>query len=97
MQSTLQTVQGGASSSEETSEKIASIRVNMDAVMAKMNEIALATREQLSATTAMAQSAERITTQMQGSDEDLKQAAAAVGELDQLASGLQQMFGRFKL
>jgi len=97
MQSTLQTVQGGAASSEQTADKIATIRTNMDTVMSKMDEIALATHEQLAATTAMAQSAERITTQMQGSDDDLKQAAAAVGQLNQLASGLQQMFGRFKL
>ena len=97
MQSTLRTVQSGASASGQTAEKIAVIRVNMDGVMAKMNEIASSTREQLSATTAMANSAEKITSQMQGSDRDLQSATDAVRQLNELSQGLRQMFSNFKL
>ncbi|WP_133683657.1 methyl-accepting chemotaxis protein [Paludibacterium purpuratum] len=97
MHRTLQTVQTGAGASGETAGKIASIRENMDAVVNKMEEIALSTREQLAATTAMAQSAERITGQMQGSDEALHQASAAVHQLNELAQNLEKMFSNFKL
>jgi methyl-accepting chemotaxis protein len=97
MQSTLKTVQGGAGASEHTAEKIGRIRENMDAVMSRMNEIALSTREQLAATTSMAQSAEKITNQMQSSDVTLQHASAEVRKLNELAEGLQKTFRQFKL
>ena len=97
MQTTLLTVQSGASASEQTASKITQIRENMDGVMSKMDEIALSTREQLAATTSMAQSAEKITNQMQGSDSALQQASAAVRQLNDLAQGLQKKFSHFKL
>jgi methyl-accepting chemotaxis protein len=97
MTGTLQTVRAGASSSDDTAGKMAVIEENMSVVISKMEDIALSTREQLAATTAMAQSAERITGQMQGSNEALHQASEAVSQLNELARNLDQMFGSFKL
>lgn len=60
MQNTLDTVRGGAEHSTEAAEKITAIRQSMNDVVAKIEEIALSTKEQLSATTSMAQAAEKI-------------------------------------
>ena len=97
MEDTLKSVRAGASASENTAEKIGLIRENMDAVMSKMDEIALSTREQLAATTAMAQSAEKITGQMQNSDALLQEATNDVQTLNHSAEGLRAMFNNFKL
>ncbi|WP_035054281.1 methyl-accepting chemotaxis protein [Andreprevotia chitinilytica] len=97
MQKTHDAVQSGVTLSDSAASKIAHIRENMDAVIAKMGEIAHATREQQNATTAMAQSAESITTQMQASDHAMQRATGTVHELKSLADFLEQMFGRFKL
>ncbi|MBV8048514.1 MAG: methyl-accepting chemotaxis protein, partial [Paludibacterium sp.] len=97
MEDTLHSVRSGADASDNTAQKISSIRENMDAVMNKMDEIALSTREQLAATTAMAQSAEKITGRMQNSDSLLQHAAAVVGELNSSVEGLHAKFSHFKL
>jgi methyl-accepting chemotaxis protein len=97
MGDTLQSVRAGATASENTADKIGRIRENMDGVMSKMDEIALSTREQLAATTAMAQSAEKITGQMQNSDALLQHATSEVRELNRCAEGLHTMFKNFKI
>ncbi|MCX7205904.1 MAG: methyl-accepting chemotaxis protein [Proteobacteria bacterium] len=97
MQTTITAVQSGVNLSEEAATKIGHIRENMDEVMAKIGEIAHATLEQQNATTAMAQSAENITNQMQQSDSNLQQATRTVHDLNELAAYLTEQFGRFKL
>ena len=97
MQTTITAVQSGVSLSENAAEKIGHIRENMNEVMAKIGEIAHATSEQQNATTAMAQSAENITNQMQQSDANLQSATRTVHDLNQLADFLKEQFGRFKL
>lgn len=97
MQSTITTVQSGVALSESAAEKIAHIRENMHTVMIKIGEIAHSTKEQQDATTAMAQSAENITNQMQQSDAALHRATGAVHQLSDLAAFLRQLFGNFKL
>jgi methyl-accepting chemotaxis protein len=97
MQTTITAVQSGVNLSEEAATKIGHIRENMDEVMAKISEIAHATSEQQNATTAMAQSAENITNQMQQSDSNLQQATRTVHDLNELAAYLTEQFGRFKL
>ncbi|MBM5572577.1 MULTISPECIES: methyl-accepting chemotaxis protein [Deefgea] len=97
MQSTITTVQSGVTLSESAAEKIAHIRENMHTVMIKIGEIAHSTKEQQDATTAMAQSAENITNQMQQSDAALHRATGAVHQLNDLAVFLRQLFGNFKL
>jgi len=97
MQSTLNAVRGGANHSTEAAEKINAIRHNIKDVVAKIEEIALSTKEQFSATTAMAQAAEKITTQMHQSDSALQRAATEVKHLNGLALSLRGSFSNFRL
>ena len=97
MQGTLDAVRGGATHSTEAAEKINAIRHNINDVVAKIEEIALSTREQFSATTAMAQSAEKITTQTQHSDSALQRAAEQVRHLNGLATSLRGLFSNFRM
>ena len=69
----------------------------MNGVLRKMEDIANATREEQAATTAMAQSAEGITSKMQKSDADLQEAAETLTRLNQLARKLQDMFSNFRV
>ena len=68
----------------------------MDAVRSKMDDISHSTREEKSATTLMAQSAEAITGRMQAAEAQLQQATLTLRELDQLAQGLQNKFSSFR-
>jgi methyl-accepting chemotaxis protein len=97
MQNTLDTVRGGADHSTEAAEKITAIRQSMNDVVAKIEEIALATKEQLSATTSMAQAAEKITNQTHHSDSALQRAAEEVRKLNNLAVSLRSLFSNFRL
>ncbi|MBM3114795.1 methyl-accepting chemotaxis protein [Jeongeupia naejangsanensis] len=97
MERTHAAVQSGVSLSNTAAEKIAHIRENMDEVMRRMSEIALSTSEQQNATTAMAQSAEHITTQMHKSDAAMQRATSTVHQLNEMATFLRQMFGKFRL
>jgi len=97
MKHTLESAQAGVAYSESAADKIGNIRGNMDAVRSKMEEIALSTREEQTATTSMAQSAEHITTRMQRSEAELQQATATLQELDRLAEGLQDKFSSFRM
>ena len=97
MQGTLDAVRGGAVHSTEAAEKITTIRKNINEVVTKIEEIALSTREQFSATTAMAQSAEKITTQTQHSDSALQRAAEQVRHLNGLATSLRGLFSNFRM
>jgi methyl-accepting chemotaxis protein len=97
MESTLDAVQSGVSLSNEAANKIAHIRQNMNNVVEKMSEIALATKEQQEATTQMAQSAENITNHMQQSDAALHRATDSIRQLNHLAGFLREMFSRFKV
>lgn len=97
MQSTLGAVRGGANHSTEAAGKIAVIRQNIQEVVTKIEEIALSTKEQYSATTAMAQAAEKITTQTHHSDSALQRAAKEVRHLNGLAVSLRGLFSNFRL
>ena len=97
MKQTLLSTQAGSTCSEQAALKIASIQSNMDTVRRKMEEIALSTSEEQSATTSMAQSAEQITGCMQKSEADLQQATDTLQQLDRLAAGLQDKFRSFRM
>jgi methyl-accepting chemotaxis protein len=65
-------------------------------VRGKMDEIAHSTREEQAATTAMAQSAENITSRMHESEESLQKATHTLQELDRVAQGMQGKFSSFR-
>ena len=97
MKQTLSSTHAGSTCSEQAALKIASIQRNMETVKRKMEEIALSTSEEQSATTSMAQSAEQMTGRMQKSEADLQNATATLAELDRLAAGLQDKFRSFQM
>ena len=97
MQGTLLAVQNGAEHSIGAAGTISSIRENMGSVVAKIEEIALSTKEQLSATTAMAQAAEKITNQTHESDNALQRAFEDIKSLNTLAENLRSQFSSFRL
>ncbi|WP_374537795.1 methyl-accepting chemotaxis protein [Chitinimonas taiwanensis] len=97
MQRTLDSVEAGAGLTRETAQNIAAIQQRMTEVVANMREIAHSTSEQRQAATLMAQNAERVTSQIQQSDDALQAMTGTLSELDQLASGIRASFGKFKL
>jgi|GEM_PF-1932392 len=97
MKHTLASTHAGSACSGQAAEKIAAIQVNMDKVTRKMEEIALSTNEEQSATTVMAQSAEQMTSRMQKSEADLHTATETLQQLDRLAAGLQDKFRSFRM
>ena len=96
MQQTLDSAKRGVDSAGQAASKIAAIRSNMDTVRGKMDEIAHSTKEEQSATTAMAQSAEVVTQRMHESEQSLQHATHALQQLDQVAQGLQDKFASFR-
>ena len=96
MKQTLESAKHGAAYAEDAATKIATIRGNMDTVRGKMDEIAHSTKEEQAATTAMAQSAENITSRMHESEGDLQRATTTLRELDKVAQGLQNKFSAFR-
>ncbi|WP_283147617.1 methyl-accepting chemotaxis protein [Silvimonas soli] len=97
MQQTHNVVKRGVQLSNHAASKIGLIRENMDGVMQKMGEIALSTKEQQQATTAMAQSAEDITSRMLQTDASLQRATDSVKHLNELATFLRQLFSKFHI
>ena len=96
MRQTLESAKLGAANAEDAAAKIATIRGNMDTVRGKMDEIAHSTREEQAATTAMAQSAENITSRMHESEDNLQKATRTLQELDKVAQGMQNKFSSFR-
>ena len=81
----------------EAADKIVAIREKINQVVAKIGDIALSTKEQHSATTSMAQAAEKITNQTQHSDSALQRAAQEVRQLNESASKLHDLFSNFRI
>ena len=96
MKQTQESARRGVTHAEDAAAKIATIRSNMDTVEGKMDEIAHSTKEEQAATTAMAQSAENITSRMHESEDSLQQATRTLQELDKVAQGMQNKFRSFR-
>ncbi|GAA5787095.1 methyl-accepting chemotaxis protein [Chitiniphilus shinanonensis] len=97
MQKTHQAVQAGVKLSHVAADKVAHIRGNMEHVLRRVSEIAVATRQQQDATAVMRQSAEGATLQMHESTAALQKATNAADELGKLATFLRDMFSKFRL
>jgi len=96
MQQTMRSARDSVSGAQLAATRINDIRSNMDDVRGRMNEIALSTREEQSATTAMARSAENVTRRMQASQAGLQEVTSSLRALDEVAQGLQAKFGSFR-
>ncbi|WP_051229501.1 methyl-accepting chemotaxis protein [Paludibacterium yongneupense] len=97
MQLTLDSVDGGVELTQSAVQRISEIRGVMQDVMAKMSQISLSTSEQHNATTAIAQSTERINGRIVDSDNSLQQVHGTLSSLTQTANKMRETFARFHL
>ncbi|MBV8647435.1 methyl-accepting chemotaxis protein [Paludibacterium sp.] len=97
MQRTVSSVDGGVELTQNAVQRIEAIRSAMESVVAKMNEISLSTSEQHNATTVIAQSTERINGRIIDSDNSLQGVHQTLSVLNDAASKMREMFGRFRV
>ncbi|PHV11850.1 methyl-accepting chemotaxis protein [Chitinimonas sp. BJB300] len=97
MQRTLDSVEAGAGLTRDTAQNISAIQERMSQMVANMREIAHSTSEQRQAATLMAQNAEKVTSQIQESDDALQSMTGTLSDLNTLASGIRASFAKFKL
>ncbi|GAB3257908.1 methyl-accepting chemotaxis protein [Chitinimonas naiadis] len=97
MDATHDVVQNSVGMAQAAAEQIRGIRLRMGEVVSRVREIAGSAREQSSATTLMAQSAERISVMAQDGDRSIQVAKGVIDDLNALAGELREMIGRFKL
>ncbi|SMC16700.1 Methyl-accepting chemotaxis protein [Andreprevotia lacus DSM 23236] len=82
---------------EDARSHILGISDRMNQVVNVVRQIADATNEQSSATTAMAQSAEQVSNMVQATDSALRQSTQTLANLDEQAERLLSIIGKFKL
>ena len=97
MSDTHQVVNGGVIMAEEAAQRISEISQQTMDVVARIREIDLSANEQSSATTQMAQSAERISVMAQEGNVAITRTRVVIGDLNGLANDLRALIGRFKL
>jgi methyl-accepting chemotaxis protein len=97
MQQTVNSVDGGVELTQNAVARIEEIRVAMERVVAKMNEISLSTSEQHNATTVIAQSTERINGRIIDSDTSLQGVHQTLSVLSDAAGRMREMFSRFRV
>ncbi len=87
----------GVSLAQEASEKMKQIRGGTDDIALRMSEIAGSTKEQSSASTTMAQSAERVNLKVLENDEHLQQILNTINGLNHRSDTLIGLVSQFKL
>lgn len=87
----------GISLAQEASEKMKEIRSGTDDIAIRMSEITASTKEQSVATTAMAQSAERVNAKALENDEHLQQILNTITGLTHRSDALRELVSQFKL
>ena len=97
MAETHQVVNNGVILAEEAAQRINEITQQTQYIAARIREIDLSANEQSSATTQMAQSAERISVMAQEGNLAITNTRAVIGDLNGLAGNLRVLIGRFKL
>lgn len=90
-------VASGVALSREAAEKVRGIKGSTESIAVRMSEISASTKEQSAATTAMAQSAERINSKSLESDQNVQQILQTIQELTLRSSDLRTLVGQFKL
>ena len=87
----------GVSLAQEASENMKQIRSGTDDITMRMTEIAESTKEQSSASTTMAQSAERVNMKVLENDEHLQQILHTITGLNGRSDTLIALVSQFKL
>ncbi len=96
MRETESTVKASVDMTEAARVKIGDIGLQVQSVAERMTDVADAIREQRTATSAIAQSTETITSQVQETDAELQQAGRTIAELAAVAGRTQEQFSRFQ-
>ncbi|WP_375591845.1 extracellular solute-binding protein [Chitiniphilus eburneus] len=97
MGTTADQVNGSVISADDARKHMLGIGQRMEHVVEAVRQIAESTREQSSATTTMAHSAEQINNMTQATDSALRQSGQTLAQLDGRASKLLDLVGKFKL
>jgi len=95
MRRTVNSVDGGVQLTQEAVARIATIGVEMNGVVSKMNDISLSTDEQHKATTMIAQSTEQMNGRIRDNDGALQEVHQNLSQLGEAAARMHQMFTRF--
>ncbi len=90
-------VEAGTAEAAKSVQAVEDILEQINAVSMQMRQIATATEEQTVTTGEISNKIQMITQVMQGSSDVAKDAAAAAGELAEIADELRQIVGRFRL
>ena len=94
--STVDTVKRGVQMSRVAVSRINDIQQKMNDAIARVGDIALATREQRAAMTAMAQSSERINQGVQSEDAAIQEARVTISSLSNNAKNTQRLLEDFR-
>jgi methyl-accepting chemotaxis protein len=90
-------VERGTAEAAKSGQALEDILEQINAVSMQVGQIATATEEQTVTTSEISNKIQMITQVMQGSSDVAKDAAAAAGELAEMAEELRQIVGRFRL
>ena len=97
MQDTRQQIDAGVTLSRKAADAIGEVHGETERLVARVADIADATREQAAASTDIAQNVERISSMAQTNRDAVTQVAGAVQHLETLSENLRGIVGRFKL
>jgi methyl-accepting chemotaxis protein len=87
----------GVAMSREAADKVGKIKASTHDIASRMSEITSSTKEQSTATTVMAQSAERINAKALESDENVQRILTIIQDLSRRGGDLRNLVSQFKL
>ncbi|RMC90742.1 methyl-accepting chemotaxis protein, partial [Aquitalea palustris] len=87
----------GVALSREAADKVGKIKASTHDIAGRMSEITSSTKEQSTATTVMAQSAERINAKALESDENVQRILSIIQDLSRRGGDLRALVSQFKL
>jgi len=97
MNAALPEVQEGVELASSASASLQSIEEGARRTLARVGEVADATREQSTASTSIAQRVEQIANMVEETTTTIRGTAASAHQLESIANNLKQMIGRFKV
>lgn len=96
MDHALPQVARGVDLAQEAAQSLREIRDGAGSTLARIRDVALATREQSSASNAIAQQVESIAQMVEETSASMQQTASSARELEKIAEALRGMVGRFR-